>query len=149
MSESYWNSPPPPPTPPVYGWGAPTLPDGVEIASVGRRVGAWFLSILLFLVTLGIGWMIWGLVVWRKGTSPALQVLGMRAWKQDAVQDRPAGWGDMALRNGLEWLISTFTCNISSIVSFVMFLSDEPRHRTIGDHVATTVIVYDPQKRLG
>ena len=55
--------PPPPPPPPAaaygsYGAAAPpgmfvdtasglTLPNGTELASIGRRIGAWFLSIVL------------------------------------------------------------------------------------------------------
>jgi hypothetical protein len=54
------------------------LPVGVELATIGRRIGAFFLSFPLFIVTLGIGYAIWGLVVWGQGQTPALQVLGMR-----------------------------------------------------------------------
>ncbi|HVK27048.1 MAG TPA: RDD family protein [Nocardioides sp.] len=138
------------PGPPVGPWHPGTqlgLPDGVVIASQGRRVGAYFLAIPLVFLTCGIGYLVWGAIVWGKGTSPALQVLGMRAWKPE--RRGPAGWGDMAMRNGLDWLISMVTCGISSIVSFVMFLSDEPLHRTLGDRVGGTVIVFDPQRRLG
>lgn len=142
---------------PGYGYGPPAgpwhpgaqlgLPDGVVIASQGRRIGAYFLAIPLALATCGIGYLIWGAIVWGKGTSPALQVLGMRAWKPE--RRGVAGWGDMAARNGLDWLISMATCGISSIVSFVLFLSDEPLHRTLADRVGGTVIVHDPQRRLG
>ena len=122
------------------------LPEGVMIASVGRRIGAYFLAIPLIIVTLVIGYIIWGLIAWSKGTSPALQVLGMKVWKQD--ESRVAGWGDMALRDIPEALLNAL-CGIVGIVSFVMFLTDEPRHRRIGDRFATTVVVHDPNKRLG
>ncbi|HKC26892.1 MAG TPA: hypothetical protein VKB75_02665, partial [Jatrophihabitans sp.] len=56
------------------------LPPGTELASVGRRIGAFFLAIPLVIVTLGIGYLIWGLVLWSKGTSPALRVLGMKCY---------------------------------------------------------------------
>jgi hypothetical protein len=36
------------------------LPEGVQLASVGRRIGAYFLAIPLAIVTLGIGYVIWG-----------------------------------------------------------------------------------------
>ena len=138
------------------GYGAPApwhpgahlgLPDGVVIASRGRRVGAFFLAIPLSLATCGIGYLVWGAIVWGKGTSPALQVLGMRAWKPE--RRGVAQWGDMATRNGLDWLIALATCSISSIVSFVLFLSDEPLRRTLADRVGQTVIVHDPHRRLG
>lgn len=136
--------------PPAGPWqpGAPlVLPEGVVLASPGRRVGAYFLAIPLALATCGIGYLVWGAIVWGKGTSPALQVLGMRAWKPE--RQGPAQWGDMAARNGLDWLISMITCGISSIVSFVLFLSDEPLHRTLADRLGGTVIVHDPHRRLG
>src|SRR5580693_6040306 len=52
------------------------LPDGTQLASVGRRIGAFFLAIPLIIVTLGIGYIIWGVIVWGNGQTPALQVLG-------------------------------------------------------------------------
>lgn len=48
-------------SPPGYGgYGAPglQLPPGVELASVGRRIGAYFLAIPLAIVTLVIGYII-------------------------------------------------------------------------------------------
>ena len=54
-----------------------TLPQGVKLASVGRRIGAWFLAIPLWICTLVIGYVIWGLIVWGRGQTPAQQVLGM------------------------------------------------------------------------
>jgi hypothetical protein len=138
------------PGPPLDPWQAGAqlgLPDGVVLASPGRRIGAWFLAIPLALATCGIGYLVWGAIVWGRGTSPALQVLGMRAWKPE--RRGVAGWGDMAARNGLDWLIAVVTCSISSLVSFVMFLVDEPLHRTLADRVGGTVIVHDPHRRLG
>lgn len=135
----------------VAPYGSPEaflgLPEGVVIASQGRRVGAYFLAIPLVFVTLGIGYLVWGAIVWGKGTSPALQVLGMKAWKED--RRARAEWGDMALRNIVDYLIAFISCGISSIVSFVLFLSDEPRHRTLADRIGGTVIVHDPHNRLG
>src|SRR5882757_1377166 len=66
------------------------LPQGLHLATPGRRIGAYFLALPLFVVTLGIGYAIWGLIVWGSGTTPALQVLGMRCWKPDT--GRVAGW---------------------------------------------------------
>ena len=57
-----------------------TLPAGVELASLARRIGSYFLAIPLAIVTLGIGYAIWGLIVWGRGTTPAMQVLGMRCY---------------------------------------------------------------------
>ena len=146
----------PPPTgmpyaPPVpaaaYGTNV-ALPPGVVLASRGRRVGAYFLSILLAIVTLGIGYLIWGLIVWGRGTSPALQVLGMRAWKP--AEGRVADWGTMALRDFVGNLPAAvpFVGFIYQLVSFILFLSDDER-RTLPDRIGSTIIVHDPGKVLG
>jgi hypothetical protein len=84
------------PPPPVgnYDPSGLGLPQGVEMASRGRRVGAAFLAIPLVIVTLGIGYIIWGLILWGRGTSPALKVLGMKVYHID--QRQVPGFGRMA-----------------------------------------------------
>jgi hypothetical protein len=52
------------------------LPRGTQLASVGRRIGAFFLAIPLSIVTLFIGYAIWGLIVWGRGQTPAHAALG-------------------------------------------------------------------------
>jgi uncharacterized RDD family membrane protein YckC len=121
-----------------------TLPQGVQLASTGRRIGAYFLALPLAIVTLGIGYAIWGLVVWGSGTTPALQVLGMRCWKPQTGQ--AAGWGTMALRE----IIGRFVDGIFAItllVSFILMLT-RPDRRSLHDLVAGTVVVHDPDKIL-
>ena len=62
---SDYPAPPPPPQGPPAGYGPPggygqfQLPPGVELASRGRRTGAFFLAIPLYVVTLAIGYIIW------------------------------------------------------------------------------------------
>jgi uncharacterized RDD family membrane protein YckC len=137
---------PPAPAHDAYGDPGLGLPPGVELASRGRRVGAFFLAIPLSVVTLGIGYLIWGLVVWGKGTSPALQVLGMRCWKVDGR--RPATWGTMALRDIVGGIVQGILSIITELISFFMFLSGD-RRQTLPDKIGGTVVVYDPNKVLG
>lgn len=155
---AFQTSPPPAPPAPPAPWApvAPPaahppaatatlgLPDGVELASTGRRIGAYFLSVPLAIVTLGIGYFIWGAIVWGKGTSPALQVLGMKAWRP-ATRTR-ATWGTMALRNIVGGFVQGLF-GVMLLVSFIMFLSDD-RRRTIADRIGDTLIVHDPAKVL-
>lgn len=122
------------------------LPSGVTLAPVGRRIGAYFLAIPLAIVTLGIGYLIWGAIVWGKGTSPALQVLGMRAVKEQTGE--PATWGTMALRNIVGGILQGILSIITGLISFVMFLTDD-KHRSIPDRIGGTIIVHDPEGRLG
>ncbi|SRR5581483_1971857 len=151
-----------PPPPPVGTYGKPgtavvgtgmyydqasglTLPQGTELASVGRRIGAYFLAIPLAIVTLGIGYIIWGLIVWAQGTTPALQVLGMRCFRPE--EGRVPGWGHMALREVVgSWLVESFLF-IVAIISFILMCA-RPDRRTIHDMVAGTVVLHDPNKVL-
>lgn len=120
-----------------------TLPQGVVLASVGRRIGAYFLALPLMVVTLGIGYLIWGLVVWGKGTTPALQVLGMRVWRP--AENRPATWGVMALREIIGRIVEGILSFITELISFILFVSTR-EHRALHDMVAGTVVLHDPNK---
>ena len=105
------------------------LAQGTQLASVGRRIGAYFLAIPLAIVTLGIGYVIWGLIAWTKGTSPALQVLGMKVWHPDG-QSR-ASFGRMALRDIIGRIVGNLF-GIMAIISFILFLTRDD-HRPIHD----------------
>jgi uncharacterized RDD family membrane protein YckC len=121
------------------------LPEGTELASVGRRIGAWFLSIPLAIVTLGIGYIIWGLIVWGNGQTPALQVLGMRCWRPET--NRVAGFWWMALREIAGRLIDSILSFISLITSFVLMVAGK-EHKALHDWIAGTVVLHDPNKVL-
>jgi uncharacterized RDD family membrane protein YckC len=152
---------PAPPVPAEYGYGQPgapvpqglyydqhtglAIPNGTEVASIGRRIGAYFLAIPLSIITLGIGYLIWGLIVWGNGQTPALQVLGMRCWRPESRQI--AGWGTMALRDIIGRLAESILGIFTAIPAFVMWLSNKER-RTWHDLIAGTVVLHDPNKVL-
>ena len=152
----------PPPAAAGYGYGQPgtgvvatgtyfdqasglTLPQGVQLASAGRRIGAYFLAIPLAIVTLGIGYIIWGLIVWGGGQTPALQVLGMRCWRPET--GRVAGWWWMALREILGRLVEGILSVITLVLSFILMLSTRQR-QSLHDLIAGTVVLHDPNKVL-
>ncbi|WP_194895107.1 RDD family protein [Catenulispora pinisilvae] len=158
----YQGMPQAPPVPAGYGYGAPQqmnvppgmyydpaseliLPQGVQLASVGRRIGAYFLSLLLLVVTLGIGYLIWGLISWSKGRGPTQQVLGMRCWTP--ANGRVATWGTMALRDIVGGLAQGILGAITGLISFILFLSNK-QHKSLMDMVGSTVVLYDPNKVL-
>src|SRR5579875_2342454 len=94
-----------------------TLPQGTQLASSGRRIGAFFLRIVLAIVTLVIGYIVWGLIVWGQGTTPALQVLGMRCWRPE--DNRVPGWGWMALRNVVGVIAESILGIFTQLASFI------------------------------
>jgi uncharacterized RDD family membrane protein YckC len=121
------------------------LPDQTELASVGRRIGAYFLAIPLAIVTLGIGYIIWALIVWGRGQTPALQVLGMRCWRTET--NRIADWGYMALREIVGGFVEDLVFGLVGVVSFILMCT-RPDRRSIHDLIAGTIVLYDPNKVL-
>src|SRR4051794_34394459 len=79
----------------LSGGGIDTV-GGAPIASSGRRLGAYCLEFVLMIVTLGIGWTIWSIVLWGQGQSPAKKVLGLRVVKLQT--GKAATRGTMFLR---------------------------------------------------
>jgi uncharacterized RDD family membrane protein YckC len=68
-------------------------------ASAQHRLGGYFLDVALSIVTCGIGWFIWSLVIWGQGLTPAKQILKMRVVAEN--QRTNATWGHMAIRQFL------------------------------------------------
>jgi uncharacterized RDD family membrane protein YckC len=164
QSQPGWGPPQGNYPPPAGGYGAPTpgptgaagneyhdpasgllLPQGTQLASVGRRIGAFFLAIPLSIITLGIGYIIWGLIVWGRGQTPALQVLRMRCYRPET--GRVAGWGWMALREIIGRIVEGILAIITQLLSFVFFVSRGDR-RSLHDLIAGTVVLHDPNKVL-
>jgi uncharacterized RDD family membrane protein YckC len=121
------------------------LPNGTRLASSGRRIGAWFLALILPIVTLGIGYIIWGAIVWGRGQTPSLQVLGMRCWRPET--GRVARWWWMALRETVGRFADGVLFIITLLISFIMMVSGA-QHKTLHDMVAGTVVLQDPNKVL-
>lgn len=122
-----------------------TLPQGVVLAGTGRRIGAFFLAIPLSIVTLFFGYLIWGLIAWGRGQTPALQVLGMRCWRPET--GRVAGWWWMALREIIGRIAESILSIITLLLSLILMLTRKDR-MSLHDLVAGTVVLYDPQKLL-
>jgi uncharacterized RDD family membrane protein YckC len=121
------------------------LPQGTQLANPGRRIGAFFLAIPLIIITLGIGYLIWGVIVWAKGTTPALQVLGMRCWRPE--DNRIATFWWMALRAVVGRILEGLLSIITLLTSFILMLARDDR-KTLHDLIAGTVVIYDPNKVL-
>jgi uncharacterized RDD family membrane protein YckC len=165
--QQYGQQPPPgfpqaPPVPAGYGYGQPggqpvpagmyldqesglMLPQGTVLASPGRRIGAFFLAIPLVIITLGIGYVVWGLIVWGNGQTPALQVLGMRCFRPET--NRVAGFWWMALREIVGRILEDILSIITLLISLILMLT-RPDRKTLHDLVAGTVVLHDPNKVL-
>jgi uncharacterized RDD family membrane protein YckC len=121
------------------------LPQGTQLANPGRRIGAFFLAIPLIIITLGIGYIIWGLIAWGNGQTPTLQVLGMRCFRPET--NRVAGFWWMALRETIGRIADSILGIFTEATSFILMLTRHDR-KTIHDLVAGTVVLRDPNKVL-
>ena len=87
----------------------------LELAGQGRRLAAYVLDAILFVLTLGIGWLIWLLVVGGRGQTPAKQILGMHVVREDGNR---AGLGWMLLREiVLKWATFVVLDMVLSIIN--------------------------------
>jgi uncharacterized RDD family membrane protein YckC len=135
---AYQSAPPAPAGGTPYG--ALTLPAGTQLSSIGKRVGAWFLGIGLFIITLAIGYIVWALIVWARGQTPEKQILHMRVYRIE--NRRAASWGWMFVRQILGGIVEGII-PAGLVVSFVVMCVSSER-RAIHDYIAGTVVLDDP-----
>lgn len=131
---------PPPPPPRSPGAVPAAAPGGAVLATAGARIGAALIDGLLMLVTLGIGWIIWSVVLWKDATSPGKKMLGMRI--VDANTGAPATMNQMVMREAVGKWVLGYVTGIVSVASCVMLFAT-PRRQAVWDYVATTVVVRD------
>jgi uncharacterized RDD family membrane protein YckC len=100
-------------TVPTYGASNSNL----RLASFQHRLGSYALDCALAFVTLGIGWLIWSLIVWGQGQTPAKKILKLRVYAADNTQ-RPATWGHMAVREFLLLLAIGIAASVLNLFTF-------------------------------
>ncbi|MEO7556804.1 MAG: RDD family protein [Acidimicrobiales bacterium] len=124
-----------------YGYGAA---EPYTLTSNGKRFGAYLLEAVLVVVTLFIGWIIWSIILWSKGQTPAKSILKMRVIKLDT--GRAADGGVMALRE-LVGKVLLGLIPFYGIVSGIVILTDD-QHQGLWDKLAGTVVIDDPDERF-
>ena len=88
----------------------------LDLAAQGSRLAAFTLDIVLFWVTLGVGWLLWYLVLAARGQSPAKQIVGIHVAYEEG--NRVGFWG-MLQR---DWVLRGFVVG----GMFVIVLRFEP-----------------------
>lgn len=133
-------------TRPIAG-GDIALPPGVTLSTAGKRFGALLLEALLAVVTLGIGWLIWALIIFGRGQTPAKQLLDMRVMHHP--ERRAASWGRMFVREIVAKQIIGFVAAVT-LVGFVLYLwlLWDKQNQQLWDKVVDTVVVEDPTGTL-
>lgn len=124
-----------------------TLPASVGLSSPWRRLGATLLDMLLSVVTLFVGWLIWSLIVWNRGQTPAKQLLGMRTIDRRSL--RSAGWGTMLLRE-LPCKFAIGLVASLTVFGFILYfwLCWDDQRQELWDKMAGTLVVDDPSGEL-
>jgi len=135
MSDPFSSPPPPPPSnnSGSFGAGAGAVPCGN-----GVRFGALLLDSLLFIVTCGIGWLIWDIVLWQQSTSPAKKMLNLKI--VDINTGAPASMVQMLLREGLGKIVLSAITGIVGIISAVLILV-VPSRQGVWDYISKTTVV--------
>ena len=122
-----------------------TQPQGMQYASFQHRLGALALDIVLLNVTFYIGWIIWSLIVWGEGQTPAKKILKIRVRNFDS--GAVATWGHMAVRELLVPLAVAIAIGLTSGVAAVAWIVVEivfyytKNNRTLRDLWVKTAVI--------
>ena len=125
----------------------------LTLATFQHRLGAYALDWALCFCTLGIGWMIWSLVTWGKGQTPAKQILKIRVYAE--TSRTPATWGHMAVREFLTplaigmagFVLNAITLGIIGSLGYIAWIVLEivwyftKGQRTLRDYFVKTLVV--------
>ena len=134
MSDPFSSPPPPPPSNSSGSLGAGVVPCGN-----GVRLWATVLDGLLFIVTCGIGWLIWSIVLWQQSTSPAKKMLNLKI--VDINTGALASMQQMLLREVLgKIILSTVSSGVSTLIGAVLILV-VPSRQGVWDYISKTTVV--------
>ena len=121
---------------------------GLPFATPLLRFGAAILEAVLAIITLGIGWFVWWLILLSRGLTPARQILGLRI--VDAKTMQPVSNGQVFLRGFVVYFLA-FSI-LSSALSAVLLgagwlftlvsalLVFRSSHQTLWDQMTTTTV---------
>ena len=137
-------TPPPRPYPNFPSPDQPHQP-ALRYASFQHRLGAYALDCALAVLTLGIGWIIWSMIVWGEGQTPAKKILKMRTI--NVTNGRAASWGHMGLREFLVPMTVYIATVVTSGLAIFAWITIEivfyftKQQRSLRDYWVKTAIV--------
>jgi hypothetical protein len=94
---------------------------GLPAASFGVRIKALLLTFCLVVATLGVGWLLWSVLEWRRGSTASFRLTGLRVVRD--ADGTPIGLGRSIVRNVLLCsilLIPTIFACVVIAFAFVM-----------------------------
>jgi len=117
------------------------FPDSVILASPGRRFCGLLLDLFLIGITLGIGYFIWSIFTFRKGQTPAKQLLGMRVVRlNNSYATRY--WGTAFREWIAKWVVGAVATGALAVLDFWLLWDKD--NQELWDKFLGTVVVNDP-----
>ena len=117
----------------------------LKLASMGQRIGTYFLDVLITVLTfftLGIAWLIWFAIVAPKGQTPGMNLLKIHCVDETgATASAGKMWFRQVVCVGLVYtLVGFFTSGIGGAIGYFWALWDKDR-QTLHDKMAETFVV--------
>jgi hypothetical protein len=127
---------------------------GLPEAGFGVRIRALLLTFALVVATLGLGWLVWSVLEWRRGSTASFRLSGFRVVRRS--DGTPIGLGRSIVRNALLCgilLIPTIVACVVVAFAFVMGASPpddlfrKPRNAP-WDRLTKTMVVQERRRRF-
>ncbi len=99
--------------------------------SFGKRLEALALGSVLFVGTLGIGWLVWSLFEWTSGRTPSYQLLGLRVVRVSDGQ--PIGLMKSMVRSSICGLLLLPTMAVCCVIGICFVLGASAPDRLLRD----------------
>jgi uncharacterized RDD family membrane protein YckC len=113
----------------------------LELASIGQRIGTYFLDLLIGIFTLIIGWLIWFAIVAPKGQTPGMSIVKVRCVDETGVTASPGQmWLRQLVYQGLVYFLAGIIIPFASLVGYCWAFWDKDR-QTLHDKMARTFVV--------
>jgi len=100
------------------------------LVGLGRRIKALLLTMLLVIATLVVGWLVWSVVEWRRGSTASFRVTGLRVVRRS--DGRPIGLVLSILRNAICCtLLLVPTIMVCCLLAIVFVMGASPPDRLL------------------
>ncbi len=141
---------------PASTGGRGQQPSGASLraARIGPRLHALALTVVLIVATLGIGWLAWSVLEWRRSRTPGYRIVGLRVVRRS--DGRGAGWARCALRGLCCALLILPTIAVCCLLAVTFVLGASPpsgllrRPRAAPwDRLSGTEVVEDRRREHG
>lgn len=128
-------------------------PEQLQTATQGRRLAGYVLDSIVFVVSFGIGWLVWLLLVAPRGQSPGKQLLGMYIIRNDGTRAGGAyTWVreliiEMLLFGGVFAVLGAMTGGLGQILWVIpaLWCVWDTERQCLWDKVASTYIAHSPE----